>query len=279
MTELYVNAHDSQYGAGASVRTRHQGCTWTSAGNGVDASTGGRKNPTPDQVLALVKPSEETNPTTPGWSLQDVDLAMSRLGVPFEVRTGDGWAALKAARAARQYVIVQGVSAVFSDRICSGAFDGPHCVGVHPKDDSEGRWRGDDPICTGARYYGETTLRRYAEAFNGSISFGVFTDPVPFIEQPHVVASASTPSERNVMLTYATGVATTRRLVLAKGQPLFRHPGGPRVTAMSAEAGVGFVGAAGAGWSAVVIRTAVPYRDRKSRPTVLYVPRKAGVLS
>ena len=61
-------------------------------------------DPTPDEVLGKVKRTEETNPATPGWSLADLDLAMSRMGVPFEIRSGQDWAGVRKARADRGMV-------------------------------------------------------------------------------------------------------------------------------------------------------------------------------
>lgn len=174
----YVNAHEWQYARTNSDRTRKSGCTWLAGACGADASTGGRVNPTPDAVLAKVKPSEETSPATPGWSMGDLALAMSRLGVPFEDRSGKGWAGVVAARKAGQYVVLQGDSDRFADG-CSGAFDGDHAVGIHPDNDRLGRWRIDDSICLTATYQGEAVLRAYAEKFAPSVRFGVFLDPVP----------------------------------------------------------------------------------------------------
>lgn len=203
---FYLNAHRSQYQTGATVRTRHQGCTWTSLANGADASTGGKVNKTPDQVVALVLPSEETNPVTPGWSLDDADLAASRLGVPFEIRTG--WAALKAARAAGLYLLIPGDSDRFGNQTCSGAFDGDHCIGAHPATRSDGAWWIDDPICPTGRWELESVIRAYAEKFNPAVRFGVLTHPVP------------KPVTRwNVTITGYT--------------PLYAKPGGVRVKAVS----------------------------------------------
>jgi hypothetical protein len=104
-------------------------------------------------------------------------------------------------------------------------------------------------------------------------------DPVAVTPQPHVVLTAPTPPERNAMIAPAYGLATTQRMALAKGQPAFRYPGGPRVTAMSVAATVPYVGKAGSGWVAVVIGTGVPYVDKQVRPTILYVPAAAGPIS
>ena len=178
----YLNAHRSQYAAGSSPITRTSGCTWTSVANGADAATGGKVNKTPDQVHALVKPEEETNRLTPGWSLADAHLALTRLGIPSEIRTGQGWAAVQAASASGHYVLVQGDSDRFGNETCSGTFDGDHCVGKHPfsHNTPEGieDWI-DDPICPTGRYETDATLRAYALKFNAGVSFLVLTNPVP----------------------------------------------------------------------------------------------------
>lgn len=183
----YLNAHRYQYATGQSTRTRRQGCTWSSAACGADASTGGRVNLTPDQVLAQVKPSEETNPITPGWSLTDTALAMSRLGVPFAVRSGQRWTNVEAVLNAGYGVLLQGDSDQFSDATCSGAFDGDHAIFLHPEQDAQGRQRIDDSICKAHRYETRANLRKYAEKFGARVSgrtggvvyFGVFTTSVP----------------------------------------------------------------------------------------------------
>ena len=275
MVDRYLNRHWSQYAAGLSSITRTSGCTWTSVTNGADASSGGGVKRTPDQVHALVAKSEETNPTTPGWSIPDAARAMSRLGLGFADRSGQGWADVVQALDAGLYVVLQGDSDQFSNATCSGSFDGDHAIGVHPDRNDVGQQRIDDPICAAARYAGRTILMRYAEKLYPSVRFGVFTAPVPIIEIPHVIVSAPKPKEVNVAITYAT---PGRTLELAKGQPLYRHPGGPRVSAMSTRSAVPFVGSAGGAWAAVRVRTRGLYRDGVARPTVLYVPRSAGVL-
>lgn len=175
---MYVNDHESQYGQDRSPRTRSSGCTWTSGANGADASTGGRVDPEPDVVLATVARHEETNPMSPGWSLDDLALAMSRLSVPFVTRSGT-WSQLRADHDHGYYIVLQGDSDVFPSG-CSGAFDGDHAIGIHP-DDSSDDWLIDDPICDASRRETESVLERYATKFSGSstIRYGVFTRPVP----------------------------------------------------------------------------------------------------
>lgn len=74
-----------------------------------------------------------------------------------------------------------------------------------------------------------------------------------------------------------TTTAAPHLFRLAKGQPLFRHPGGPVVTKLSAAGSVAWVGGAGAGWTAVRVSTGAPYADGQQRPTIVYVPTKAGI--
>ena len=184
---LYLQPHQSQYQDGASAVTRHSGCTWTSGANGIAATTGGAKRPTPDQVHALLPNAEETNPGTPGWSIPDLVKALAKYGVPVEDRTGGGWTAVVEAHAAH-YIVLQGVSAVFAGTTCSGAFDGDHAIGVHPRSkvDPAGDvwWWIDDPICTTGRWEREDVLRKYAEALWSSIRFAAFTGVVPAVPAP-----------------------------------------------------------------------------------------------
>lgn len=176
----YTNRHVSQYGPWSTV-TRQSGCTWTSGSNGIDAQSGGKVTKNPDQVKAQVKPEDETNPNTPGWSMVDLSRAMAKLGVPFDDRTGLGWGAVRSAHDAGLYIVLQGDSDRFADSTCSGAFNGDHAIGVHPNEDGTGRWRIDDPICPVHRYETEATLRAYAEKLSAGIWFGVFTKPVPVL--------------------------------------------------------------------------------------------------
>lgn len=177
----YAPTHEYQYRAGNSSRTRSSGCTWISGAVGVDASTGGRLDPSPDQVLAKVDRSEETSPTTPGWSLADLQRAMGRMSVPFVIRSGQDWRGVRAARSAGLYIVLQGDSDRFPDG-CSGAFDGDHAIGIRPDDtNAKGEWAIDDPICPKKTYESEATLRAYAEKLAANVLFGVFTNPVPVL--------------------------------------------------------------------------------------------------
>lgn len=183
---LYLNAHSSQYAPDASTITHRAGCTWTSVANGVDASTGGRLRPTPDQVHAMVPNAEETSPTTPGWSIPDAVKAARRLGVELVDRSGDGWGAALLQLEAGHYLLLQGDSDVFTGG-CSGEFDGPHAIGIHPRhkdEDGERWWWINDPICQTGRWERESVLRAYAEKLSAGIRFASFTLLVPAVAAP-----------------------------------------------------------------------------------------------
>ena len=184
---LYLQPHLSQYRPGASQATRSSGCTWTSGANGIAAVTGGAQRPKPDAIHALVAKNEETDPLKPGWSMGDLELAMHRFGVGFHNRSGQGWNAVVEAHESGHYIALQGDSDQFGNETCSGAFDGPHCIGVHPKSKAEGAvrwWWIDDPICRTARWERQDVLKRYATKLGTSVFFGVFTQVVPAVGAP-----------------------------------------------------------------------------------------------
>jgi hypothetical protein len=174
----YENPHYSQYEASGAI-VRSQGCTATTGSNGADACSGGKIKKTPDQVWALIPENEQQNPSTPGWSLVDLDRAMQKLGVLFTNRSGQPWAKVLEYLEKGYYVALQGVCAELGG--CSG-FMGDHCLGVHPFQHSTKGWRNDEPTKADYGYYSTSKLRQYAVAFSGSensIYFGTFDVPVP----------------------------------------------------------------------------------------------------
>jgi hypothetical protein len=181
--------------------------------------------------------NEETNPGTPGWSLPDLDLAMKRLGVPFDVRSGRGWDAVLAAHNAGLYIVLQGDSDQFGNHTCSGAFDGDHAIGIRPGTYS-GRWAIDDPICPDMRTETPAILRRYAEKLWPQVFFGAFTERVPELKPPetgwvatvhgrtdlydahgNVVGAVTKATYRTAERTRIEGAWRFRILRLASGKP------------------------------------------------------------
>lgn len=215
---LYVNRHRSQYAPGCSTLTRREGCTWTSTANAADAATGGKVDRTPDQVHSLVPKSEETNPATPGWSLADAKKAMTKMGVPFEIRSGQGWQRVVDAWNEGRYVVLQGDSDRFPSG-CSGDFDGDHAIGTHPAprlvNGLRQRWI-NDPICPTGRWEFEYILRNYAIKFWATIMFAV-TNPVPRVAP---AAPKPGPSSTAVTLRYGGRRITrsVKRIAVPKGK-------------------------------------------------------------
>lgn len=286
MTERRIGRHRSQYEAGASLVTRHSGCTWTSVATGIGTVTGGDREPSPDTIHQLVPRDQEVNPTTPGWAIPDAVKAAARYGMTLQDMTGDGWSGLGAATDAGRYCIVQGDSDQFGDSTCSGKFDGDHCIGIHPnaKSDEQGRllrWI-NDPICPDGRWERDDILRRYAEKLSDRVRFAAFLQPVPEVEVHKPVNPTPGTGDDNVTVMYVPSFASTQRMRLAEGQVCYASPGGKSVTTISKAGAVPHLGFAGnvdgAAWRAVVVVTGVPYADKKARRTVLYVPAAAGSL-
>lgn len=101
-------------------------------------------------------------------------------------------------------------------------------------------------------------------------------DPMP---APTPVPTAPTSKETDKMIRYAYEVHTGRVMALQKDQPLYANPStAKRVTRMARAGRVAYIGPVDANWGAVVVGTGVPYSDGETRPTVLYVPRKAGTV-
>ena len=285
MTERRIGRHRSQYEAGALAVTRHSGCTWTSTASGIAAITGGDREPSPDDIHRLVPPQEEVNPQTPGWAIGDAVKAAGRYGVTLQDLSGSGWSGVEEATAQGRYCIVQGDSDQFGDNTCSGAFNGDHCIGLHPNTmfDPQGhllRWI-NDPICPDGRWEDDRILRRYAEKLSSRVRFAAFLQPVPEVEAQPVNPTPGTGVE-NVTVMYVPPFASTQRMRLAKGQKCYASPGGQSVTTISKAGAVPHVGFAGnvggEAWRAVIVVTGVPYSDKQARRTVLYVPAAAGPL-
>lgn len=160
---LYQPRHRTQYDGGIFA---NQNCVATSLATAADQMTHGRIDKTGSQVRALVKVSEETNPTTPGWSLTDVRLAAQRLGIEL-TPANSTWTVLVALRGQGRGILLNGDSDVFTNG-CSGAFDGDHMMYLPPLDHSDGRWRKDDPICPTWAWEDPAVIRAYAGKFAGT---------------------------------------------------------------------------------------------------------------
>lgn len=173
----YLGAHRSQYDGSALAR---QNCAPTTLANALHSTMMGAINLTGGQVRAKVANAEETNPATPGWSLEDMRLAASRIaGAPALVIRTAAWTEVERLRALGFYVLLPGDSDRFPDGTCSGAFDGNHMAGLHPN----GAITLGDPICPSWRTETPATIRAYAEKLGGAtFRFATLAIPVPLME-------------------------------------------------------------------------------------------------
>lgn len=175
------NPHKSQFDG-----SYYQGsnCTPTSAANGINAASGGKYQPTGAKIRSLVARREEVQPSTPGWAIQDVDLAMTRHfpSFRFDVRSGRGWDDVVRDHKSGLYLIAQGDSDRFSNSTCSGKFDGNHCIGVSPITKQQGGdewWWIDDPICPIGRWERRKVIFEYMSKLASTMRYGMFLKPVP----------------------------------------------------------------------------------------------------
>jgi hypothetical protein len=153
---------------------QNQNCTPTSGANAARELTQGAYDVSGATIRSLVLRSEETNPDTPGWSLDDLQLAMRRAGIAFSIMSGT-FAAITTYVRSGYAVVLQGDSDQFSDATCSGAFNGDHCVCIHPDPaTTSAMMLLADPICRTRRWESTSVLKRYTEKLAGGsiIRFG-----------------------------------------------------------------------------------------------------------
>jgi hypothetical protein len=180
MTDYYIGHHNSQYGPPPqSAITHTSGCTWTGLANHLETVSGGKKDPTPDDVHNRLPKNEETSPGSPGWSMPDAERAShhyaTSAGMPNLVTVNRttagflgayGWNGIKKALSYDRYILVQGDSDRFADNTCSGKFNGDHCIGINPKhriyNGRSQHWI-DDGICPTGRWEYDTIIYAYAK--------------------------------------------------------------------------------------------------------------------
>lgn len=213
----YIGDFGSQFDGSPKAK---ENCVPASVANALRSATQGKVDKTGGEVRALVKQSEETNPYTPGWSLDDAHLAAKRLGEPLTIMAGSSWLGLKTKRNEGRMIVLQGDSEEFSSG-CSAAFDGDHCIVIHPATNSKtGRWLKGDPICQAWIWEDEAVLRRYAENFGGGKSYFAYTDVVPVVgvEEVEVAVVISITPERGRYTIPANTVVTGLKIDPTTGE-------------------------------------------------------------
>jgi hypothetical protein len=179
---FYLQPHVTQFDGSIYA---NENCVPASGANGANAQSGGAYRLTGAAVRRKVARYQETDPGTAGWSLADLDLAMARIGVGFSNRSQEGWASVRLLHKTH-YLVMQGDSDQFSNHTCSGAYNGGHCIGIHPGT-SGTKWWINDPICKVGRWEQEEVIRRYAAKIDARIRFGVFTHSVPMLKRTHTI--------------------------------------------------------------------------------------------
>jgi hypothetical protein len=174
----YINSHKDQFDGSLF---EGENCTPTAVANGADAATTGVVNHSGGWWRSKLPRSSETDPQTAGWSIPDADRACMVVGVGFVNSTGQGPNGFRTALAGSKYVILQGMSWVFSNATCSGDFNGPHCIGIHPRyriiSGVRYRWI-DDGICEIGRWEKESVILNYGSKISSGLRMGYFTNPV-----------------------------------------------------------------------------------------------------
>jgi len=231
------------------------------------------------------------DPRSPGLHHGQLRDVAAKFGIRLELLNGAPWS--EVADAQRSHAVLLAINyrpIQYTSFSGQRSFSGNHELLTMPG------WFTYDPLCdgrisSGARIfrgpatYPEVLLMQAAGGFPG-VGFGRVTAAVLPHRHP-LVAPAPVPGpivvphqpydgkEQNVaILTAYVG----HRFRMAKGQPIYRSPSGPRVTVLSKAGSVEYVGKAGAGWVAIKVGTGALYADGVTRPTVLYVPSGAGVL-
>lgn len=141
------------------------GCTETSAAMFADAVTLGGTKTTEAGIRALS--SEPTpDPASPGLNIPQVIAALWKLRIAATDKSGESWDDLRRYLQADRRIILQHDMFYLGDE-CGGANHVGHCMILQAERRVSGKTRilGNNPMCTGPKWYGLKNLRLAAEAF------------------------------------------------------------------------------------------------------------------
>lgn len=304
MTNDYYDPHPVQQADGSYYEW--QNCTAASAATGLDRATSGKSKTTGARVRTL------SGDTSGGLTLVAVDLALHRgWNVDIDVRWMIPFYDLCAEVASGHGTILQGGYSVFHAYHLAGslAFFGNHAIwwnevrlvwhGVGLDLDKSQAYIY-DPLWDGrysyvpSKQFRWVTLRmlyQFAAMLDlgsgklvgaGRAYAGMVARTAPLkAGLPSTTTSIKVDYGSNSMITAGGLVlSSSHKMALKKGQPLYRDAkvGSPVVTKMSAAAKVSYMGNAGSGFRAVVVRTG-NFADKVTRPVIVYVPSTAGPIS
>ena len=164
-----------------------------------------------------------------GTDLWDVEQAWRHYGQDLDIRSGAGWAGVRADRADGRALILTGEGAPTPG---AATFDGGHAIAVYPEPDDAGRWLMADPLSTGPEWVTESALRSWAERLTPTINYARTAAHPP-----------SEPASGEDMSFNVAPVTTHRDAVVADGAILYRDSGlTERHSVATGETALGFLG-------------------------------------
>jgi hypothetical protein len=122
-----------------------------------------------------------------GTDLLDIRDAWSTYGETLTIRSGSGWSAVVTAHDEGRAIVIQGSGNVPG----SESFDGGHACVIGPETSSSGSWLWGDPLASGWQWVSPSSVRSWAEQWQGSIAFAVG-------EKPSTSSSPTPPSTEPV---------------------------------------------------------------------------------
>ncbi len=173
MSDFYRPIFRRQIGDPTTTRDSYI-CTMSSGAMALDYHTRGAVQPWGGQLEKLQDDHEG------GTDLYDLATAWRRYGLALdppqdytlEIRSGKGWANLKAALAEGRFVVLQGDYDRFTGAAsCQAGFVDPHAIGLAPTTTAWALVA--DPLCPGYKVIDEGTVRAYAEKFYSGVRFAV----------------------------------------------------------------------------------------------------------
>ena len=147
-----------------------------------------------------------------GTDLYDLQIAWAEYGAALEIRSGQGWDAVRADHSDGRAIVLQGSGNVPG----SATFDGGHAIVVLPETHSDGRWLQADPLCTGPQWVNEYELQEWATDYSIGIAYARTAAHKP--EVPMEL------SEDDVMFNVAP-ITTHRDCVVSDGAVLYSDSG------------------------------------------------------
>ena len=194
-------------GESASTGEEHgwSGCTMTAAALAYAYARGDASGPWGGDFR------HHQSDLTGGTDLVDADEAFHNYGNEnLDIRTGNGWADLKAKRAEGRAVVIQGEGNVPGTE----SFDGGHACCIGLETNSDGKWLWGDPLASGWQWVTESSIRDWAENLSSGIYFAVTK-----------VAPKNAPSGGHAMSI----VYRPERWSIPEGTDFYVSPGGAKI--------------------------------------------------